>query len=247
MYRDNDEIEIDLLELFYALKKKAVIIILCSLIGAGIFAAYSFLIAKPVYESTAKIYILSQSTSLTSFADIQISSSLAKDYEEMIFSRSVVLTVNKNLGLDYDYEALKNKLTVTNPADTRVLNISCRSNDKQEACNLANEFATVSKRQIADFMDTDEPTIFEKAVVSSKPVKPEKAKNIAIGFLLGFLLACAVVIVRYMLNDSIKSEEDIERYLGLNVLAAIPNEKTQKVQGLKFSESGEANRQRGGR
>lgn len=245
MYRENDEIEIDLLELLYALRKKIVVIILSALLGAGIFGAYSFLVAKPVYESTAKIYILSQSTSLTSFADIQISSSLAKDYEEMIFSRPVVQQVIKNLNLDYTYEEAKGKLTVENPADTRCLNISCRSNDVNEARDMANEFATVSKRQIADIMDTDEPTIFEKAVINEDPVKPEKAKNIVIGFLLGLFIACAIVIVRYMMNDSLKTEEDIERYLGLNTLASIPNEKTQKIQGLKFRESGEVEKKRG--
>ena len=239
MYDENKEIEIDLLELFYVLRKNIAVIALSSIIGMALLGVYSFVIAKPVYESTAKIYILSQSTSLTSFADIQISSSLAKDYEEMIFSRPVVTQVAKNLNLDYDYEELKDKLTVTNPTDTRVLSISIRSNDVKEARDLANEFATVAKRSIAEIMDTDEPTLFEKAVINEDPVKPEKLKNMIIGFLLGFIIACAVVIIRYMINDSIKNEEDIERYLGLNTLASIPNEKTQKVQGLKFRESGE--------
>lgn len=244
MYNENNEIEIDLLELFYVLRKNVVMIILAALIGTGIFGAYSFLIAKPVYESTSKIYILTQSTSIASFADIQISSSLAKDYEEMIFSRPVVMQVAKNLNLDYTYEQLKDKMSVSNPADTRCLNISCQSNDAQEAADLANEFATVSKRQISDIMDTDEPTLYESAIVSKEPIKPEKLKNMMIGFILGFIIACAVVIVRYMLNDSLKSEDDIERFLGLNTLAAIPNEKTQKVQELKFSESGEAEKSR---
>lgn len=239
MNQYEEEYEIDLLEIFYALKKKIVVIILAALIGAGLAAAYSFLLAKPVYESTAKLYILSQSTSLTSFADIQISSSLAKDYEEMIYSRPVVMQVKRNLNLDYDYEEMKEKLEVENPTDTRCLNISCRSNDKEEARDMANEFAKVSKRQIAQIMDTDEPTLFEKAVVNKDPVKPQKVKLIIIGFILGILIACAVVIIRYMLNDSLKNEDDIERYLGLNTLASIPNEKTQKIQGLRFRESGE--------
>lgn len=237
---DNNEIEIDLLELFYVLRKNIVAIILSALIGTAILGAYSFLLAKPVYESTSKLYILSQSTSLTSFADIQISSSLAKDYEEMIFSRPVVMQVAKNLRLDYTYEELKDMMSISNPADTRCLNIICQSNVPQEAADLANEFASVSRRQISDIMDTDEPALYESAIVSEDPVKPEKLKNMIIGFLLGFIIACAVIIVRYMLNDSIKSEEDIERFLGLNTLAAIPMEKTQKVQDLRYRESGEA-------
>ena len=239
MNRREEEYEIDLLEVFYALRKKIVVIILAGIIGAGLAAAYSFLLAKPVYESTAKLYILSQSTSITSLADIQMSSSLAKDYEEMIYSRPVVMQVKQNLHLDYKYEELKEMLKVENPTDTRCLNISCTSNDKEEARDMANEFAKVSKRQIAQIMDTDEPTVFEKAVASKDPVKPQKVKLIIIGFILGFLIACAIVIIRYMMNDSLKNEDDIERYLGLNTLASIPNEKTQKIKDLRFRESGE--------
>ena len=240
MNQYDDVYEIDLLELLHVLRKRIVVIIAAALIGAGAAAAYSYLIATPVYESTSKIYILTQSTSLTSFADIQISTSLAQDYEEMIYSRPVVAQVCKNLGLDYSYSQLKSMLTVDNPVDTRVLNITCRSTDKEEARDLANEFAVVSKRQIAKIMDTDEPTLFEKAVVSKRPVLPDKKKNIIMGFLIGLVLACMVVIIGYMVNDSIKSEDDVERVLGLQVLASIPKEKTQKVRAIRFDEAGRA-------
>ncbi len=240
MYRENEEIEIDLLELFYVLRKNIVTIILASLIGTAVFGAYSFMIAKPVYESTAKLYILSQSTSLTSFADIQISNSLAKDYEEMIFSRPVVMQVAQNLNLDYKYEELRDMVSINNPADTRCLNITCHNNDMQEASDIANEFATVAKRQISDIMDTDEPALYESAIVNDVPIKPEKLKNMIIGCLLGFIIACGVIIVRYMLNDSLKTEDDIEKFLGLNTLASIPSEKAQKVQDLRYKETGEA-------
>lgn len=240
MYRENEEIEIDLLELLYVLRKNIVTIILAAMIGTAVLGAYSFLIAKPVYESTAKLYILSQSTSITSFADIQISSSLAKDYEEMIFSRPVVMQVAKNLNLDYEYEELKGMMSVSNPSDTRCLNIVCQNTDMQEAADIANEFATVAKRQISDIMDTDEPALYENAMANPDAIKPKKLKNMVVGFMLGLIIACGVIIVRYMLNDSLKSEEDIEKFLGLNTLASIPNEKSQKVQDLRYKETGEA-------
>ena len=224
---NNDEVmEIDLLEILHVLRQKILIILLAAVVGAGLLGAYSFFVAKPVYQSTAKIYILSQSTSLTSFADIQISSSLALDYEEMVTSRPVIQQVKKNLGLDYDYEEIaENMVSISNPTDTRILEISCKSNDPKEAADMANELTMVSKRQIADIMDTDEPTVFEKAIVMDDPIKPEKTKNMLIGFLLGAILAIAVVIIRSMLNDSIKTEDDVKRYLDINVLASIPYEK----------------------
>lgn len=224
----NEVMEIDLLEILHLLRQKILIIVLAAVIGAGLFGAYSFFVAKPIYQSTAKIYILSQSTSLTSFADIQISSSLAKDYEEMVISRPVLNQVKQNLRLDYQYEQLVGMVSIDNPTDTRILKLSCTSTDPQEAADMTNELATVSKRQIADIMDTDEPTVFETAIVEKDPIKPEKTKNILIGFLLGAILAAAIVIVRNMINDSIKTDEDVKKYLNINVLASIPYEKTVK-------------------
>lgn len=230
---NNDEVmEIDLLEILHVLRQKILVILLAAVVGAGLLGAYSFFVAKPVYQSTAKIYILSQSTSLTSFADIQISSSLALDYEQMVTSRPVINQVKRNLGLDYEYEEMVDMVSVNNPPDTRILEVSCESNDRKEAAKISNELTMVSKRQIADIMDTDEPTVFERAIVEKDPIKPEKSKNIAIGFLLGAILAMAVVIIRNILNDSIKTEDDIKRSLNINVLAAIPFEK-----GIKRGES----------
>ena len=219
------EKEIDLFDILHLLREKILIIILAALVGLTLFGTYSFFIAKPVYESTAKIYVLTQSTSLTSFADIQISSSLAKDYEKMITSRPVVRQVLKNLGLDYDYEDVKeNRIKISNPEDTRVLEITCRSDDTVEAAHMANEFAMVSKRQIADIMDTDEPTIFEKAVVSHEPILPKKGFNMILGIILGIMLSSIVLIITDLANNYIRTEQDVEKHLKLNVLVSIPDE-----------------------
>lgn len=222
MIEEREEIEIDLLDLLKALKKKILIIILVAVIGAAGAGAYSFLVAKPVYESTASIYVLTQSTSITSLADIQASSSLALDYIELIKSRPVVEDVIEDCGLDLEYEEMLEKLTVANPADTRIIEISIQDGDRGVATRVANSFSTISRKQISDIMQTDEPTVVEVAQRPDDPIKPEKKKNIAIGFILGALLASIVIAVMHILNDHIRSEDEIERYLGLNTLASIP-------------------------
>ena len=111
-----------------------------------------------------------------------------------------------------------------NPADTRILNISVQDTDARRATQIANELSEVAKKRISDIMQTDEPSVVEVAHRPDAPVKPEKAKNIMIAFLLGAILSAGVIVVMYVFNDKIRSTEDVERYLGLNTLAVVPYE-----------------------
>lgn len=228
MDHQRNEIEIDLREIFYVLKKRILIILLTAMLfvaGAGI---YSFFIAEPIYESSSKLYIVSQTTSITSLADIQVGSSLALDYIELIQSRSVVEKVIADLDLDMDYQKLLGMMTVTNPVDTRIIDISIQNPDAALAAKTANDFSKVARKQISDIMKTEEPTVFETAQVPNQPVKPEKMKNMGIALLLGLFLSALVIIIKHILNDTIKNQDDIERYLGLNTLATVPYDDVRK-------------------
>lgn len=225
----NDEvIELDIEGFLNVLKSKILVIILSGVLVAAALGVYSFFVAKPMYESTAKMYITSKSTSVTSLADIQLNSALAKDYQEMMTSYPVVIQVKNNLGLDYSYKKIvDNMIRIDNPTDTRCLNITIRSKDPEEARDIANEFSAVAKRTIADVMDTDEPRIYEKARVNPDPVSPHKIRNIELGFIAGVLLAILIIFIRFVTRDVIRVPEDIQRRLNGTVLVAIPYEKSQ--------------------
>jgi len=225
----NDYIEIDLLELLAAFKARILVIILCGIIGCGIAGGYSYFLATPIYESTAKMYVLSQSTSITSLADIQMSASLAQDYKEMITCRPVINQVRKNLALAESYSEVVGMVSIDNPSNTRILNISVENASPEMAAAIANEIANVSKESISEVMDTDAPRVFQKAIVSSSPIKPSKTKNMAIGLILGVMLACVVITIMVVTNDRLKTTEDIEKLLGLNVLANVPDEYAEMV------------------
>lgn len=232
-----NEDEIDLLELLLILRKRILILILAAMLGAGAMGTYSFFLATPIYSATAKLYVLSQSTSLTSFADIQISNSLAQDYQEMIKSRVVISQVKTELGLDYKYEDMVEMISVENPSDTRILEITVNSADPNEAVAIANSLATISKNKISEIMAVDQPNLFEKAIVQKKPISPQKTKNIILGFIVGFVLAAFVIVAQFIIKDLITSEEDVENKLGLNVLVAIP--KAKGTAGNKSSKNSE--------
>lgn len=218
----SDEMEIDLKEIFLVLRAKLVVIVVTALIGAIAAGIFSFFIVEPMYSSTSKVYILTQSTSITSLADIQLGSSLTSDYMELIKSRPVVEKVIKNLDLDMSYDQLLDELTVETPADTRILKITIKDHDPRMAMVIADEFASVSRKQISEIMKTDEPSIVEKAHLAAQPISPNKKMNILIGFLLGAFLSMMVVIVLHLMDDTIKTQDDVEKYLKLNTLAVIP-------------------------
>lgn len=222
------DIEIDLVEIFFLLKKKLWIILLAGLIVAGASGAITRYFIQPLYSSTSKLYILTKSTSITSFADIQIGSSLTKDYIQLVQSRPVVDQVITNLNLNRDYEQLLKQMTFSNPADTRILVMTAEDPDPVLAKDIVDQFAKVSRETLSAIMKTDEPSIVELGYIAEKPVSPNMFKNILIGAILGILVSSAVVIMLYLIDDTVKSADDIEKYLGLNTMAAIPLQEEDK-------------------
>lgn len=223
----NDEMEIDLLELFYVLRSKLLVIILSILVVATAAGLFSKFCITPTYSSTTKLYILSKSTSITSFADIQIGNSLTQDYMEMVKSRPVVQGVIDNLNLNLSYQGMLGKLTVTNPSNTRFLCITIEDSDPVMAKEIVDEFATVAIERIAEIMATDRPNIVEEGYVEEHPISPSVKKNTLIGALVGLVLSCGIIVARHLLDDTIKSSDDLEKYLGLNTLAMIPKGKEE--------------------
>ncbi len=227
----NDEMEIDLLELFYVLMKKLWIIILCGVVGAVVAFSGTKLLITPQYTASSMIYILSETTSITSLADIQLGASLAEDFIVIGKSRPVIERVIRQLDLETNYEALASTISIVNKTDTHILTISVTNPDPELAADISNTLAENIKEQIADIMGTEEPNTVEEAVVPTKPSSPSTMKNTLMGGALGALLVSAVIILLHLLDDTIKNEEDVKKYLGLNTLAAIPLEKRSKKSG----------------
>ena len=222
---DNDEMEIDLIEILYALKKRALIILAALLAGALIAGVYTKLMITPLYSATSTVLVISKETTLTSIADLQFGSQLTKDYSMLITSRSVLEEVLDNLGLDMGYGALKGNVSINNPSETRILQITVTNPDPQLAKELADELASVSSEYIGDKMEVVPPKIIEKAEVPAAQSSPSMSRNVMLGALAGLALAAGVVILMTVMNDSIRSEDDIERYLNIPALASIPDRK----------------------
>lgn len=225
-YRNRED-EIDLKELFFALKKKAWMIIVAGLIMGCIAAGWSKFLTTPMYSSTSSVLVLSKETTLTSLADLQLGSQLANDYKVLINSRPVLEKVIENLGLSMEYKELKSAITVENPTDTRILNLTVSNADPILACEIVDELATVSSAYIGDKMEVTPPKVIETGEVALYPDSPNIKKNALLGVFVGAVICAGVITVLNAMNDTVRTEEDIAHYLNLSTFAVVPD-KTQE-------------------
>lgn len=221
----NDEIEIDLIELLQVFMSKLWIIILCMVIFGGSVFAGTKLLITPKYTASSMIYILTKTTSVTSLADIQMGEQLTVDFETLAKSRPVVERVMQDVGMDSTYEDVVEMIETVNPEDTRILKFNVTHEDPELAKEFANVLAEITADRVAYIMDTDKPKIVEEAVLPDEPSSPSTLKNTVIGAMIGAMLSAGVIMVLYLMNDTIQTEEDVRKHLGLNTLAAIPKEK----------------------
>ena len=222
-FEDDDEIEIDLLELFYALRHRWWAILLALVIGAGAAGVYTKKLIAPHYQSTSMVYVLSKETTLASLADLQIGSQLTKDYSVIIKSRPVLQEVIDKQNLDLTTDELGEMITIDNPKDTRILSITVEDVEPMRAKAIVDEVTKSASNYIGDIMEMVPPKVIEDGVVAVKPSSPSVKKNAAVGGLGLAVLVCGLICLKTVLDDTIKSEEDIEKYLGLSVLAVIPD------------------------
>lgn len=217
-----DEIEIDLKDLFFEMLNHWKMLLASTVMAAAIALVVSKFIMVPQYESTAALYVLSNS--ITSLADIQIGSNLTNDYMVVVKGRPVLEQVIKNLDLEEDYKELENKIELNNPTDSRILEIIVTDTDPNRAKKIADEMASVASDYISIKMDQSAPTTIQNGYADGNPVSPHVGRNTLIGALAGFLLAAMVVTVFYLLNDTIMTAEDVERKLEMNLLGSLPEE-----------------------
>ena len=217
---EDDEIEIDLLELLGEFRRKIWIILGVIVLFGGVAGAFSKFVLTPQYKSTAMVYILSKETTL---ADLLIGSQLTKDYKIIVTSRRVLNQVIDDMKLNLTYKELLEKVTIDNPQDTRILSISVEDPAPDMAKLIADKIATVSSDYIGDIMEMVPPKLIEEGEIPIQKSSPSNVKNALIGALLGAVIICGLITAQVVMNDTIRTEEDVTKYLGLSVLASGPS------------------------
>lgn len=236
---DVQEAEVDLVELMYQLLAHIRFILLSALVCATLMCLYTFWIATPLYMATSKLYVVNSKDSALNLSDLQIGSYLASDYIEVFKTWEVHEMVLRNLGLPYTYSEIESMLEIENPAGTRILYITATSSSALEAAAIANEYASVALKYIANTMATDEPNIMSVALIPVRPSSPNKTRDIVLGLAAGLFLSIGWVTLRFVMDDKIKSVDDIRKYTGMPVLAVVPTLSTPSAKKSVFAKRGD--------
>lgn len=157
------------------------------------------------------------------FADLQLSAALTDDYAQIIKSRTALNRVIEELELDITYDELSELVEVVNPDSTHIIEIYVTCDNLELSRNIANALLNIGIRQIHQVIGSSEPTVIDYSEAEAvEDVTPGFLKFVVIGALAGAVLMCVYLIARMLLDTTIRTEEDVEKYLKLPVLAAVP-------------------------
>lgn len=240
-----DEVEIDLGEIFGVLLHWAWLLVLITLLcGIAGYCVSAFLLPEQ-FESTTQIYVLNRQdddNGKISTQDLQAGSALTNDYASIITSRYVLEKVIADLKLDYDYDGLMKHVKVTTPSDTRIVAITVTDTSPEAAKMIADEIRTDASDHIKEVMAINAVNVVEEANLPTEKSSPNNTKNAAIAALVGLFLTAAIIVIRYIMDDTIKTQEDVEKYLGLSTLAMIPID--EEISKNSFEEMGKKSKKK---
>ncbi|HEW1784804.1 TPA: capsular polysaccharide biosynthesis protein CpsC [Streptococcus pneumoniae] len=225
--KEHNTLEIDILQLFRALWKRKLVILLVAIITSSVAFAYSTFVIKPEFTSTTRIYVVvnrnqEEKSGLTN-QDLQAGTYLVKDYREIILSQDVLEEVISDLKLDLTPKGLANKIKVTVPVDTRIVSVSVNDRVPEEASRIANSLREVAAQKIISITRVSDVTTLEEARPAISPSSPNIKRNILIGFLAGGVGTGVIVLLLELLDTHVKRPEDIEDTLQMTLLGVVPN------------------------
>ncbi len=222
-----EEITLDLRELIGILRKRLKLIISITLIATLISGIVSFLIIKPTYEATLSVFIgktsdIKETSVSYDSSDIAMYQKLVKTYAKIATSSDVAEKAAGELNTNITAKQIQGMIKVTPQQDTQIMDIKVQSNSPEEAKKVAEKVTTLFIDKAKVIIPNGNVQILDKVKVPLEPVKPNKKLNVAIAFFLGLMVSVGIVFVLEYMDNTIKSQEDLEKYLEIPVLGMIP-------------------------
>lgn len=216
---------IDLLEVLSVVRQHILVILLATILAAAVGFGVSRFVMVPQYEASALMIVNTRQDTSANVTSDQINSAtkLVSTYSIIIKSDTVLQQVINNLGLNLTYQELHDRVTVSAVDDTQVMQITVRSDNPEWARQVCEQITQISPNVILESVEAGSVKLISQASANPDPVSPSVPRNTAVAALLGLVLSMGIVILREMLDNKIKSEDDIRKYLELPVIGVIPD------------------------
>lgn len=213
---------IDLSKLFGILKKNIKYIIILPIVFLMLSMVITFLFMTPKYSTSTQVLVNQKETDSQLVAQqVQSDLQLVNTYSEIIKSPRILDKVSKNLKGKYSSNEISGMLTVTNQAESKILNITVENESRENAGKVANEIANVFSKEASDIMKIDNVSILSKADNNGSKVSPKPLINAVVGVFLGLIIALIIIFLKEILDKRIKTEQDVEEQLNIPVLGTI--------------------------
>lgn len=222
--------ELDLKELFFMFWNKKLEIILITLMFVAVGIGYSYFFVKPEYTSTTSLVLAQSSSSgqtgdgAISATDLTMNSKLVSTYSELIKRKAILGQVCENLNIpDSNIQELRGKIKVNSAKNTEIIEISVTNKDPNKAAAIANEIAKVFGEKIVEIYNISNVYLLDRAEANAVQSNINHMKDVVIFAFIGLVIAAVYVLIANMLDNTIKTEQDVEATTELLVLSSIPN------------------------
>ncbi|MGX0911314.1 Wzz/FepE/Etk N-terminal domain-containing protein [Staphylococcus caprae] len=212
---------LDLMRVWEIIKKNWKLLVIIPLIFLILSAIFTFFLAKPKYEASTQILVSQKEKESKMMAqEVQSNIQLVNTYAEIIKSPRILDDVAKE-NKDYSADKLSKMIDVNTEADSQILNVGVRNKSEKESEKIANDVAKVFSKDVPDIMSVDNVSILSKANGTAEKVSPRTIMNLFAGLILGLVLAIIIAALREIFDKRIRTEEDVEKELGVPVLGSI--------------------------
>lgn len=222
---DDEYDTIDLLEIFAVIRQHILVVILATVIAAVAGFSVSRFLLVPQYEASALMIVNTRQDTTATVTSDQINSAtkLVSTYSIIIKSDTVLQQVINNLGLTLTYPELQDRVTVTSVDDTQVMQITVRSDNIEWARQVCEQITLIAPDVILESVEAGSVKLISQASANPDPVSPSVLRNTAVAAMLGLVFSLGVIILREMLDNRIKTEDDVRKYLDIPVIGVIPD------------------------
>ena len=216
------ESTVDLSKILQIIKKNLKLLIILPIICLLISAIVTFFFLDSKYQASTQVLVTQKESDSQMMAqEVQSNIQLVNTYSEIVKSPRIIDKVSKELDRKYSSDEIISMLTVTNQAESQVLNIDIESKSGNDSEKVANKIAQVFSEEVPDIMNVDNVSILSTADDTATQVAPKPLVNLIIGLLIGLIFALLIIFFKELLDKRIKTEKDVENELDIPVLGSI--------------------------